>query len=215
VRDLCFFLPERGYHLLLGLRRARYWSSVRPRAFDAGFVALRRTFTFVVCDLEADFEGEEDGGSIDVEERNHMARAAVSRADLVLAVGRPGVKGMHALVRVLGELAAAGVPLERVVPILNATAGSARRRAELVTVLTDLASPLLAGAALPAPLFLPSRRVDEALRDGVELPAPLPGRLAGAVHGLLGAIACGADANPGPRPVVPGSLGSWYGEEAG
>ena len=32
VRALTFAVPERGYQLLLGLRRARAWSTIRPRA---------------------------------------------------------------------------------------------------------------------------------------------------------------------------------------
>src|SRR6185436_194832 len=108
LRTLLFHVVDRHYQLLLGLRRARYWSTLRPRAFDAAFESLRRLFGVTVCDITADFEGERDGGSVDVEERNHVARATVGLADVVFVVARPGVKGMHALVRVLGELAATG-----------------------------------------------------------------------------------------------------------
>ncbi len=116
---LTFAVQDRGYRLLLGLRRPRYWATIRPRAFEAAFDALRRSFGTVVCDVTADFEGEDDGGSIDVEERNVMARTAVQRADAVVVVGACGVKGLHALVRVVGDLLAAGVPAARMVPVVN------------------------------------------------------------------------------------------------
>ncbi|MBW3580183.1 MAG: hypothetical protein KY431_04025 [Actinobacteria bacterium] len=210
VRALTFEVVDRRYHLLLGLRRARYWATLRPRAFAAGFQSMRRSFTTVVCDVTADFEGEADAGSADVEERNLMARTAVEQADVVFAVGRPGVKGTHALVRVLGELAALGVDAERIVPVVNAAPRHPRLRAETAAALAELAAPVLGGGATPSPVFLPERRVEEALRDAVGLPAPLPAVLAGAFAaatvGRLGAIGH----RPGAEPVLvaPGSLGA-------
>jgi len=70
VRALTFAVVERRYHLLLGLRRARYWSILRPRSFEAALWSLRTTFGAVVCDVTADFDSEDDAGSTDVEERN-------------------------------------------------------------------------------------------------------------------------------------------------
>ena len=79
VMALTFLVEERGYHLLLGLRRSSAWAALRPRAFEAAFTSLRHTFGTVVADVEADFEGERDGGSLDVEERNVMSRTAMRR----------------------------------------------------------------------------------------------------------------------------------------
>ena len=104
VRSLAFAVPERRYHVLLGLRRARHWPAIRPQAFEAAFDSLRRAWGVVVCDIDADLEGEDDAGSIDIEERNVMARTAVAQADVVFAVGLPELKGVHSLVRVIEEL---------------------------------------------------------------------------------------------------------------
>jgi hypothetical protein len=55
--------------------------------------------------------------------------------------------------------------------------------------------------------------VAELLRDNVAPPAQLVRPLAGAVRGLLETALPGAGvpgAGPGPVPVAPGSLGSWY-----
>ncbi|MGH9164880.1 MAG: hypothetical protein ACRDZW_05115, partial [Acidimicrobiales bacterium] len=171
VRSLTFTVEERGYHLLLGLRRARGWSAIRPRAFEAAFASLRAAYATVVCDIDADLEGEEEGGSIEVEERHLMARTAVLAADLVVAVGRPGMKGLHSLVRVLNELRSAGVEADRIVPAVNCGPKSARARSEITATIAELA--LASGRSFGPTLFLPEKRVEEALRDGVKLSVAL------------------------------------------
>jgi hypothetical protein len=213
VRALTFDVVERHYHLLLGLRRARYWSTLRRSSFEAALTSLRAAFGVVVCDVTADFEGEDDAGSADVEERNLLARTSVRAADVVLVVGRPGVKGLHSLVRVLADVAAAGVPAERLVPVVNAAARPPRARAEVAAALADLAGPALGGGRTVSPLFLPPRRVEEALRDAVPLPAPLPSLLAGAFHAVVDRVGItepiGTPATPTFTRVTPGSIGSW------
>src|SRR5205085_2658800 len=74
IRSLVLAPAGRSYHLLLGLRRARFWPVLRPQAFAAAFDSLEHTFRVVVCDVDGDLEGEDDGGSVDVEERNVMSR---------------------------------------------------------------------------------------------------------------------------------------------
>ncbi|HVL03760.1 MAG TPA: hypothetical protein VM386_04915 [Acidimicrobiales bacterium] len=209
VEALTFSVVERRYHLLLGLRQARYWATLRPRAFEAAFDSLRRVFATVVCDVTADLEGEDDAGSADVEERNIMARTAVAQADVVFAVGQPGVKGIHALVRVIADLAAHGVAPGRVVPVINTSPRHPRARAEIAATLADLARPALSGGATAGCVFLPPRKVEEALRDAVKLPAPLAPLLAGAFLGTV-ERAGGRPHLGGPEPVLvaPGSLGA-------
>jgi MinD-like ATPase involved in chromosome partitioning or flagellar assembly len=209
VVGLTFSVVERGYALLLGLRRARYWPSLRPRAFTTAFASLRRAFDVVVCDLTADFEGESDAGSVDVEERNVGARTAAAEAEVVLVVGRPGVKGVHALVRVLADLGVAGVPAGRIVPVIVGAPRSPRAKAEIASALSELSRPALGGGATPSPLFLPTRPVDTALRDGAPLPSPLPDRAAAAVTAVVDRLGPRASAAIEPTPIVPGSLGSF------
>jgi hypothetical protein len=209
VRGLTFAVVERGYALLLGLRRARYWPSLRPRAFVAAFGSLRRSFDVVVCDVTADFEGERDAGSADVEERNLAARTAVADADVVLAVGRPGMKGVHALVRVLSDLAAAGVPPARMLPVVTMAPRSPRARAEVAAAVAELARPALGGAASPSPLFLPGRAVEAALRDGTALPVHLASRLTGGVDAVLDRVGPLSRRSAEPVPVAPGTLGTF------
>jgi hypothetical protein len=210
VRGLTFDVVERRYHLLLGLRQARDWTTLRTRSFEASLSSLRATFGAVVCDVTADFESEDDAGSAEVEERNLMARTAVGAADVVFAVGRPGVKGVHALVRVLGELAAAGVPPIRTVPVFNAAPRHPRARAELASALAELARPVPGSQRLVGPLFLPVRKVEAALRDAVPLPAPLPAMLAGAFGAVVERCgSAGVATRPELEQVRPGALGHW------
>lgn len=208
IRSLTFNVEERGYHLLLGLRRARSWSAIRPRAFEASLGSLRASFAAVVCDIDADFEAEEDGGSIEVEERHVMARTAILASDVVLAVGAPGMKGLHSLVRVLNELRSAGVDGERIVPVINRAPKAARARSDIAATVAGLANA--SGRRFGPCLFLPEKRVEEALRDGIKLPSVLADPLAGAVAAFMGRQGR-SSAVPAvePRRVKVGSLASW------
>ncbi len=215
VRALAFQVDERGYDLLLGLRQARAWSSIRTRAFEAAFASLRGAYRVVVADADADLEGEDDGGSYEVEERHVMARTAASHAEVVFAVGVAGMKGLHSLVRVLNDLRGFGVVPERLVPVVNRAPRNPRARAEITAALAALTasatSPPRAPRTTPSPVFLPERRVDEALRVGSRLPDAL-------VQPLAGAFAAVAERMPtptagGPPRVQPGSLGFLGGEE--
>lgn len=211
---LCFAVPERGYFLLAGLRRAKAWPAVKPRAFAAALNSLRAAFDVVVADVDSDLESEADCGSMDVEDRNVMNRTTVLAADAVLVVGRAGMKGVHALVRTIHEVAAAGVHPARIVPVVAAAPRPAPARAQLTSAMAELTA--LPGGRPAPPILLPDRRVDEALQDGVALPAPLPALVAAGVVAALAhqPTTLGLD-EPGrePRRVRPGSLGVTWDDE--
>ncbi|HEX6235828.1 MAG TPA: hypothetical protein VFZ68_01470 [Acidimicrobiales bacterium] len=216
IRGLCWSVPERGYHLLLGLRRHRDWTALRPPAVTAALEGLRRTFRVVVTDVDGDVEGEAATGSVDVEERNVLARVALGAADLVLVVGRPGLTGLHAQLGVVTDLLDAGVEPSRVVPVINRAPRNPRQRAELSAALARLLDAAHPGAVLAcSPVFVPERRgLDQFQRDGAALPAAVVAPVAGVARSLAdrlgGAPAAG---DPGPVPVVPGSLGTWTDDE--
>jgi len=214
VRALAFAVPDRRYHVLLGLRRARHWRAIRPQAFEAAFDSLRRAWGVVVCDIDPDLEGEDDAGSIDIQERNVMARTAVAQADVVFAVGLPELKGVHSLVRVLEELIAFGTDAARIVPVINRAPRSARARAGLAAALAELTSSF-AGGRLMNPVHLPERsNVEADLHDGARLPSSLGAPLAGAFRALLDRPRLDP-ATTGPEPVRPGTLGHWTEEALG
>jgi hypothetical protein len=208
VRGLTWDVPARGYALLLGLRRHRDWAAMRPRAVEASLDGLRRAYRVVVADVEPDLEGEDQSGSSDVEDRNAFARAVASRATAVVAVGLPGTKGVHSLVRVLDSLLEHGVEPARIVPVVNRGPRNPRARAEHTSAIAELLAGVRGGTRLPSPLFLPERRrLEDAVRDGEPVPAALAGPLGAAVAALLDRLPDDATAEPEPLAVVPGSLG--------
>ena len=227
VMALTFLVEERGYHLLLGLRRASAWAALRPRAFEAGFTSLRRVFATVVADVDADVEGERDGGSLDVEERNVMGRTALTQADVVVVVGATGMKGVHSLARVVGDLLGLGVPGSCIVPVVNRAPRSRRWRAELVAAFAALVGsssasphqssdggrshgvPAAEVGSIASPILLPERRIEECLRDGVGLPSQVIDPLTGAVRAVLTRRGHSRHRFAGPERVAPGSLGHW------
>lgn len=222
VRAQTFAIEQRGYHLLLGLRRPRQWVTLRPRALQATIRSLRRAFDLVVCDIEPNLEGEADTGSVDIEERHMMARQAAAEASCVLVVGRADMKGLHGLIRVVLDLEGLGVAVERILPVLSFAPRSPRARADLTTALSSLLSASLGDRAngLASPVFLPNSKVDLALRDGVGMPGPLPQVLAGGVAGILnrdldsiGDTAAATDPTTGER-VQPGSLSTAIDEDS-
>lgn len=217
VRSLTWRVDERGYQLLLGLRRHRDWTSIRPRALSAALDGLRSAFRVVVADIDSDLEGERATGSVDVEERNVMARSVASAADLVIAVGAPGLRGVHGLLRVTRDLRDHGVSDHRILPIVNRAPRGHRARAEITRAFGELLQASVGPNGVASPIFLTERRgIEETLRDGARLPdawlAPIrePVLLLlddaedGPFHGDLA-----SHLDPAPVLVVPGSLGAW------
>jgi MinD-like ATPase involved in chromosome partitioning or flagellar assembly len=216
VRSMCFSVPG-GYDVLLGLRRHRDWTALRPRALAAALDGVRRAYRVVVSDVDPDVEGEAECGSLDVEDRNLLARTALRDADVVLVVGLPGVAGVHAHLRVVRELVEFGIAGARIVPVVNRAPRGPRQRGELGAA---LAGPLLAAACpgvtlASTPIFVPERRrLDDVTRDGAFLPQQIVRPLAVAVRALLDRTP-ELPTPPAPKPVAvaPGSLGSWSADD--
>lgn len=209
LRSFVYDTIDRGYHLLLGLRHHRDWTTLRPRALAATLDNLRRSYSMLVVDIEADLEGEDQVGSTDIEDRNMLARTSVHRADLVIAVGAPTTKGLHGLVRLLHELLAFGVGPERILPVLNRSGRSSRPRALASAAFGDLVKPH--STALASPIHLPEpRRLEDAYRDASPLPRSLCDPLTSAVVALLDHVEP-SRRDPAPEPVAirPGTLGHY------
>jgi len=218
VRALTFDIVSRRYRLLLGLRRHRDWTAIRPRALHSALDGLRRSFTLVVADVDDDLEGEATSGSADVEDRNLLARTTIGAADVVVVVGTPGAKGAHSLLRVVRDCIAAGVGPERIVPVMNRAPRNRAARAETSRAVTELLAASNPGQAVLSPVFLPERKqLDDVLRDGVALPDAVVAPISQAVQARLEVLddrtpAPGADE---PILVEAGSLGAWDEEVAG
>ena len=218
VRNLTFEIVQRRYRLLLGLRQHRDWTALRPRALRAALDALRRTFTLVVADVSDDLEDEQLTGSADVEDRNLLARSTIAKADVVVVVGAPGVKGAHSLLRVMRDVLGAGVEPAQLLPVLNRAPRSPASRRELRQTVRDLMAASHQGTEILSPVFVTERRhLDDVLRDGSALPAALVDPVTDAVARRLRALEdhVATDFGDAPVPVAVGSLGAWSDEEAG
>jgi hypothetical protein len=209
IAGMTFAVPRRGYNLLLGLRQPEHWAALRPRSTDAAVAGLRRSFQAVVADLTGDFEGEAEGGSADVEERNHLARTAAAQATVAVAVGQPGLKGVHSLALLIRQMARAGVDPARILPVLNRSPRHPRARAESARALAALLDAAGLAAATAAPVALPERKLEDALRDGAPLPAALVDPVTRAVAAVASRVADVAPPDVRAARIAPGSLGSW------
>ncbi len=84
---------DRGIGLVAGLPHPLDWVAVRPATIAVVLGALRSDAALLVALVDADLEGEEDTGSVDVEERHGLARVAVASADAVTVAAAPGPVG--------------------------------------------------------------------------------------------------------------------------
>ncbi len=207
IRRMTFDVPRRGYSLLLGLRQPEAWAALRPRSIEAAIEGLRRSFQIVIADVTGDVEGETEGGSIDVEERNYLARSAVLRSTVVVAVGGPGMKGVHSLAGLIRSLARIGVPEERIVAAVSRSPRNPRARAESARALSALVDGC--GLALASPVHVPERKLEDVVRGGEPLPAPIVDPVVRAVLAVAERHADTAPPSVSPTRIRPGSLGTW------
>jgi hypothetical protein len=229
IRRLTFEVPASGYHLLLGLRRHRDWTVLRPRSVDAVLGSLQHAFRLVVADVDADVEGDDEVGSVDVEDRNLLARATLRRADLVVVVSGPSVAGLRRLVVTVDDLSRLGVDAARILPVVTKAPRRSRARAEITAALASLTSSLAPHARsdrgngqdrfdeMASPVFVAERRnLDDLIRTGLPLPRSFGQPVTAAVEALLERqpLVPVADEAIEPVAVVPGSLGSWSEQEA-
>lgn len=191
----CHSVPMPGYRLVPGLARPCHWTAVSPPAFDEVLDVARTACQIVVADVTGEFEGESDSGSMEVEERNHMARRCAATADAVVAVGASGPAGWRRLSGIVDDLLDHGVDPARILPVVNRvdnlSAGASLRRH-----LCGLPAPVveLASFATDAPV-VPLDRV-------VTLVAPL----VASVSALLTRVRP-PDRITRPVRVAPGTLG--------
>jgi hypothetical protein len=215
VQSMVFDVEERGYHLLLGLRRRRGWAALRPRALEAALDSLLAAYPLVVGDVDPDVDGHHECGSFEVEERNAIARAVHARASATVVVGAASVGGLHSLARVLQDICEHGVDPAQLITVVNHAPRSPRERAAIARALPTLGGSGGAEHSLAAPIFIPTRRgVEDAVRSGRPLPSSVASPLSRAVTSVLEGRDLVIDLRDRAAPIVAGSLGHWSGAEA-
>jgi MinD-like ATPase involved in chromosome partitioning or flagellar assembly len=167
-----------GYDLVCGLRRRQEWVALSACVAEQLVEVLRRGHTHVVADLSAELDGRAETGSLDVEERNALARSVVDQAALVVVVGRGTTTGIPRLVRLLAEVERHGVDRRRLRPVVNGVPLRSGRRHPAARATRALLEDLL-GDQCPAPVTVPQdRRVEACLREARPLPSRLVSRAA-------------------------------------
>ncbi len=159
-----------GYELLCGLRRRQEWTVLNATVADQVMATLQTPDTLVIADIGPDLDGRVESGSLDLEERNALGRAAAERAAAVVVVGRWSTTGIHRLVRTLLDLEAHGLARDRLLPVLNHAprrrTGRVAARRTLLALLDDLGS-----GSWPAPICLThDRGIEPRLREARALP---------------------------------------------
>ncbi|MGB6059684.1 MAG: hypothetical protein WBF71_15625, partial [Microthrixaceae bacterium] len=203
IRRLFFNIEDRGYALLLGRRRARDASSMGPISTSAAIEGVRRTFDTVVIDVDPELDGEDETGSIDIENHHGVTRVATGLSDLVLLVVRPGMKGMHDLTELVDTFSEFGVPRDKLLPIINFAPRGALARAALTRLVSQLTD--LDGQSTSPPIFLPPvRSLEDVHNCASRLPSNLTSHLGRAVDHLIPAVGATTAAVKGS----PSKLGS-------
>jgi len=184
----------------------------RGDAFDvlAALAAEGERFDLVILDHDAELDGESETGSVDIEDHHTLNRSTAFTAELVLLVGRPGVKGVNDLIRLIDCYVELGVPRDRLVPVVNLAPRSPASRAATTRALAELTRPVdTAGTPCAAPLFVRNiRSMEEVHRSAGRLPDALTQPLARAVRRLLLDVGVRNHSTATTaHPIRPGDLG--------
>jgi len=155
-----------GYDLVCGLRRRQEWVVLGAAVAEQVVDVLRRAHRHLVADVSPELEGRAETGSLDVEDRNALARAVVGHASAVVVVGRGTTTGLPRLVRLCAELDHHGIDRRRVRPVLN----GAPRRTAATRATADLLDDLVGDGWPPAVTLPHDRRVERRLREAAPLP---------------------------------------------
>jgi len=211
VRNHFWFTPRHGYDVLPGLRRHRDWSSLRRRSTLAALASILNAYDIVVADTDSDLEGEEQTGSIDVEDRNFLARELATNADLVVVSARSGISGLSRSLQTFRDLVELGVQTERVLLVVIGAPRSTRQRSELTRTTLRLFNEAFPSHSLATPVMVPIRRdLEPFFHDGTAPPRSALGSISAAVTerlGLIERLEPRPNFQQAPVPIVPGHLG--------
>ncbi|MCW2538867.1 MAG: Flp pilus assembly protein ATPase CpaE [Frankiales bacterium] len=190
---------EPGLRVLTGIARADRWPEIRPAALGETLRLARGLAPITVVDVGFCLETDEELSFDTVApRRNGATLAALTEADLIIAVGSADPVGMQRLVRGLGELGDTDIETP-VWVVLNRVQPAAAGRSSTA----ELKAALLRFAERTPAAFLPYDRssLDAAASAGRSLMASAPSSpLRGALADLAGSI-LGMPAERGRRRV--------------
>ena len=211
IRNHFWFAPRHGYDVLPGLRRHRDWSTLRRRSTLAALGSILNAYDILVADADSDLEGEEQTGSIDIEDRNLLARELAKNADLVVLTARAGISGLRRSLQTFRDLVELGVHTEGVLLIVIGAPRSTRQRSELTRSILRLFTEAFPSHSLRTPVMVPIRRdLEPFVHDGTVPPRAALGAICAAVSELVNLIEPSQNRGnfqPSPVAIVPGHLG--------
>ena len=167
---ITFDVVERRYHLLLGLRRHRDWTALRPRAFEAALDACAAATASSSPTSTPTSRARTSAGRST--SRSATSWPARSSPGPTRGGRRAAAHEGPARARARSSTTSSSRRRpHRIVAVVNRAPRSPRARAELTHTLAELTTPITRRAKAPPPLFLPDRkRLDDAIRDGARLP---------------------------------------------
>lgn len=112
------FVSARGYNLVLGMRQPLQWVALRGDRASHVVATLRQGEGWLVCDVDADFDTQEDTGSVGVGDRHRLTTDVLACADGVVVVADASLTGMFRGVELCAAVAQRcgdGVPIVAVI----------------------------------------------------------------------------------------------------
>lgn len=207
LHSFTFHIQPRGYRLVLGSQRPGAWTSMSKRSIEFTLEGLRAAFNYVIADITGDFEGELDGGSIDVEERNALARLTARTADIIVVVGSSGLKGTHSMIRTVNELLRMNIAPERIFPTVNRTHKKLMGEKETTAALKALTHRNGVSASVNDPGFVIEKPIEHIWRNEERFPKQLCSQVYKVIETAVEQSEISGGVTILPEPIAPGSLG--------
>ncbi|MEX2533321.1 MAG: hypothetical protein WD360_05105 [Nitriliruptoraceae bacterium] len=127
-------VAERGYDLVLGMRQPLQWVSLRGDRANRVIATLRDGDGWLVCDVDADLDTQQDTGSVGVGDRHRFTTDVLAYADVVVLVADASLMGVFRGVELCAAVVQACRDTVPIVAVINrARKGAAFRRAARFT----------------------------------------------------------------------------------
>lgn len=205
VRALLVSCDTRAFSLLCGVRKSSAWTTFGQGSIVRSLDALRQSYLQTVVDITCDVESRNETGSSDLELRNSLSIETARRADLVVVVGLPGVKGLHSVWQSVTTLLGVGVDSQRIVIVINRSPKNALARRGIASTLRSF---IAASSPLCDIACIGEYNIEPSLLDGTELPNKLTAEVAKSLEQALSSVHA-VHADEVATPIAPGTLGDF------
>lgn len=112
-------VAARGYDLVLGMRQPLQWVSLRADRARRVIATLRDGEGWLVCDVDADLDTQQDTGSVGVGDRHRFTTDVLAYADVVVVVTDASLMGVFRGVELCAAVAQACSETVPIVAVIN------------------------------------------------------------------------------------------------